>query len=147
MAELIGGRRFEVTLRDIVDRATNATSVKVGFMAGATYPDGKSVPLIAAINEFGAPSRGQPPRPFFRRMIAAKEHEWPPAVANLLRANGYDAQVTLQQTGAAIEGQLTESIRDLVDPPLSPVTVAKKGFDKPLIDTGVLFRSVTFLVE
>jgi hypothetical protein len=34
-----------------------------------------------AVQEFGAPSRNIPPRPFFRNMIARKRNEWPTAVA------------------------------------------------------------------
>ena len=43
----------------------------------AKYPDGTSVALVAAFNEYGSPSRGQPPRPFFRNMIARNEASWP----------------------------------------------------------------------
>lgn len=147
MANVKGGDVFRIKIGGLVQRATNAAAVKVGFMENATYPDGESVPLIAAINEFGAPSRGQPPRPFFRRMIKAKEGEWPGAVANLLKANDYDARITLDQTGAAIEGQLVQSIVDLVEPPLAPSTIKRKGFDKPLVDTSHMLKSTTFQVE
>lgn len=147
MAQVTGGNTFRLHIAELAERTANATSVKIGFMENATYPDGTSVPLIAAINEFGAPSRGQPPRPFFRRMIAAKEGEWPAAVAGLLKANDYDAYTTLEQTGEAIAGQLTQSINDLVDPPLKEATVRKKGFDKPLIDSSLMVKSVTYNVE
>ena len=121
--------------------------VRIGFLEGATYPDGTSVPLVAAVNEFGAPSRNQPPRPFFRNMIAAKSGEWPDSAARLLVANHYDTARTLGQVGEAIAGQLRESIRDLQEPPLAPATVKRKGFDKPLIDTGHMLASVSYEVE
>lgn len=127
-----------------VEKAADSdhNSVKVGFLKGATYPDGTSVPLVAAVNEFGAPSRGQPPRPFFRRMIADKGREWPDAVVRLLKANEYDVDRTLEMAGSAIAGQLRASITTLTDPPLAPSTIARKGSTKPLIDTGHMLNSV-----
>ena len=147
MVEVTGGERLERTLSDIARLASNAKEVRVGFLADATYPDGTSVPLIAAINEFGAPSRGQPPRPFFRRMVKAKQKEWPGAIGALLKANNYDAKTTLTLAGDAISGQLRQSINDLVDPPLAPSTIARKGFSKPLIDTSLMIKSVTYQVD
>lgn len=117
-------------------------SVKVGFLAGGTYPDGTSIPLVAAINEYGAPSRGQPPRPFFRRMIAAKSPEWPKAAAALLKSTGGDVDKTLALMGKEIKGQLIQSINDLVSPPLAQSTIDRKGFDKPLIDEAIMINSV-----
>lgn len=147
MAEVSGGDKLQAALDKIARNLKSGGTVKVGFLEGATYPDGTSVPLVAAINEFGAPSRGQPPRPFFRNMIQAKSGEWPKAVEGLLKANNYDAKRTLELTGAAIAGQLRQSIVDLVDPPLAPSTVRRKGFSKPLIDTSVMINSVDFEVE
>jgi hypothetical protein len=80
-------------------------------------------------------------------MITAKSGEWPAAVANLLKANDYDSAVTLDQTGAAIAGQLRQSIVDFTSPPLSPKTIAKKGFDKPLVDTGHMLASIDHVVK
>jgi hypothetical protein len=56
-------------------------------------------------------------------MIEQKSPEWPEAVGNLLVANGYDGAKTLGQTGAAIKGQLQQSIIDTFAPPLSHVTL------------------------
>lgn len=123
--------------------ASGGSTVRVGFLESATYQDGTSVPMVAAINEFGAPSRGQPPRPFFRRMIAAKEHEWGPALALQLKATNYDTTRALDRLGEGIAGQLRESITTLIDPPLAPSTIARKGFVKPLVDTGLLLGSVS----
>lgn len=145
--DVSGGSRQASVLAERLGRISRATEVQVGFLENATYPDGTSVALIAAINEFGAPSRGQPPRPFFRRMVAAKSPEWPSAIADLLKANDFDANRTLEQVGAAIKGQLQQSIVDLVDPALKPSTVARKGFDKPLIDTGHMLKSVDYRVK
>lgn len=137
-----GGNVLKAKLAQIAKSASNARHVKVGFLANATYPNGTPVAMIGAIHNFGAPRAGIPPRPFFSNMIAAKQSEWPAAVAGLLRSNDYDAAKTLDQAGFAIEGQLRQSIRDTNAPPLARSTIARKGFDKPLVETGHLLNSV-----
>jgi hypothetical protein len=142
MATVQGGRKLERALQDLARKVSNGGTLRVGFLEGATYPDGKSVAMIASIQEYGAPAAGIPPRPFFRRMIAAKSGEWSAAIKQLLIDNDYDVRKALELAGIAIEGQLRQSIIDLVDPPLKPATIARKGSAKPLIDTGHMLRSV-----
>lgn len=140
MATLKGGDRLRETLQRMVGAISTGRAVKVGFLSGATYPDGKPVAMIAAFNEFGTGT--SPPRPFFRNMIREKKAEWGPAIGKLLVANNYDGILTLEQTGAAVAGQLRKSIVDLVDPPLAPSTIRRKGFDKPLVWTGHMLNSI-----
>lgn len=123
MVKISGGAKLEAALNKIAKNVSKAAKVDVGFLAGSTYADGTSVPMVAAIQEFGAPKAGIPPRPFFRTMIASKSPEWPKAIGDLLTANDFDAAKTLDQAGTAIEGQLKESIENTFDPPLSPVTL------------------------
>ena len=143
MAEIRGGDALRDKLAELAAQVGKPARLRVGFLENATYPDGKPVAMIAAIQEFGAPSRGIPPRPFFRNMVAAKQKEWPVAIEGLLKANGYDAARTMELAGQAIAGQLRQSIHDTNAPALAPSTVERKGFDKPLIDTGHMFNSVS----
>jgi hypothetical protein len=147
MATITGGDKLKSLLKMLEERMTNASSVKVGFLAEATYPDGKPVAMIAAIQEFGAPRAGIPPRPFFRNMIAAKSPEWPAAMAALLKANGYDAFRALQLTGEGISGQLKQSIIDTNSPPLAQATIDRKGFAKPLVEKGIMLQAVSYEVK
>lgn len=118
-----GGNKLKVTLEKISLAAKRAGTLRVGFLSKAKYPDGTPVAMIAAIQEYGAPRVGIPPRPFFRNMVTKKKGEWPGAIAKLLKANDYDARQTLMQAGDAIRGQLQQSIVDTMAPPLSPVTL------------------------
>lgn len=128
MAEIKGGDKFASALRDIAKGLASASSIEVGFLEnGRVEPDGTPVALVAAIQEFGAPSRHIPPRPFFRTMISEHQDEWPKEIARLLKANNYDAARTLAGVGAGIKGQLQQSIADTSDPPLSPITVMLRG--------------------
>lgn len=120
--------------------------LKAGFLEGATYPDGTPVPMVAATNEFGNPANNQPPRPYFRNAIAEHEGEWQEAMATLIE-NGGDTRDVLSLLGEIIVDDIKESIRQLDSPPLSPVTIARKGFDKPLIDTSNMLNSVSYEVS
>lgn len=151
MATLSGGEKFVKAMAEIAKKLQNK-SLRVGFLEKAKYPDGTSVALVAATNEFGRKIKTkvgikmQPPRPFFRNMIAEKQGEWPQAIANLLKKNNYDAKKTLELTGHAIKGQLQESITKLTSPPLAPSTIKAKGHSKPLIATGHMLNSVDYEV-
>lgn len=147
MVKISGGNRLEAALAEIAKKLTKASTLSVGFLEGSTYPDGTSVPMVALTQEFGSPANNIPPRPFFRDMIAAKSPEWPEAVGDLLIANDYDASKTLEQTGAAIKGQLQQSIANFNGVPLSEATIVKKGSSKQLIDTGVMINSVDYEVK
>lgn len=142
---ITGGDKLKAALDKIAAKLDKGGTLRVGFLEGATAPDGQSIPLRAALNEFGHDNA--PPRPFFRNMIAAKAKEWPEGIAYQLKATNYDVDRTLRITGVAIAGQLQQSILDLWEPALSPVTIAKKGFDKPLIEHGDMINAVAFEVN
>jgi len=143
-----GGDKLEARLKEILAKVQNSTEVRVGFLEGATYEDGTSVAEVAAYNEYGVPSRNQPPRPFFRGMIKEKSPNWGESLSALLVKNNYDANKALALMGHGISGQLRESIQKFTSPGLAESTIAAKGgVNKPLIDTGHMFNSVDFEVK
>ena len=141
-------------LQEIAEKM-DAGSVSVGFMAGATYPDGTGVPQVAFWNEFGTVN--SPPRPFFRGMISEESGTWPEKMAKLAKATKYDGEKVLALMGEDIGGALIQSIVNLQNPPLADATVkarigkAKKynpeTVGKPLIDTGQMIRSIDYQVN
>ena len=146
MAVIRGGQKLEAQLRLLSNTVAKKATLRVGFLENAKYPDGTPVAMIAAIQDFGAPKVNIPPRPFFRNMIRTKQKEWGPGIAALLRTNNWDAERALNLTGQAIAGQLRQSIQDTNSPPLQPATIARKGFAKPLVDTGHMLNSVDYEV-
>lgn len=147
MTTFSGGADLEAKLSELAEKLGDGKTLRVGFLEGATYPDGQSVPMVAAANEYGDPAMNRPPRPFFRNMIAEKSPEWPQEIAKIAEATGYDAETMLGLIGEHIKGQLQGSIRDLMEPALSPVTIAKKGFSKPLIETSHMLNSVDYDIK
>jgi hypothetical protein len=123
MASTKGGQTAAKVLAAIGVAAKKAESVRVGFLASAKYPDGTSVAMVAAIQEFGAPKVRIPPRPFMRNTVAKYKDEWPDAIANLLVENNYDAIKTLRIVGEVVKGQMQQEIVDTNAPSLSPVTL------------------------
>lgn len=55
--------------------------------------------------------------------------------------------VTMGKIGVEAVGFTQKYMTELKSPPNSPYTIAKKGSDNPLIDTGLLRQSITFKVE
>lgn len=99
-------------------------TVSVGFMEGATYPDGTPVAAVAFWNEFGHAGKfPSPPRPFFRSMIAKESPTWAPKMASLAKMLNYDGPKVLAMMGEDIAGALRQSIIDTNAPALSKTTL------------------------
>lgn len=147
MAAVKGGEKIAAKIEQIRKKLTNAKQVRAGFLEGATYPDGTSVAMVAAANEFGSTGEGrfQPPRPFFRQAIDGNKTKWSNGLAKSLMKD--DAQTALSKAGEVITGDVQSSIQSLVSPALAQSTIKAKGFDKPLIDTGHMLRSIDYEVE
>lgn len=174
--EIKGGDKLKAALKKIEAQAKKGAMLKVGFLPDKTYPDGKPVAMIAAIQEFGAPKVRIPPRPYFRKMVAAKKGSWPADIGKLLLLNDYDGAKTLNLMGQRIKEDLQQSIIDTVAPPLSAVTVMLRGMrskgvvinkralfeairrvkagktnygasTKPLVDTATMLSAVDFNVQ
>jgi hypothetical protein len=134
-----GGGKISGFLNRMVNKLGKKRTLRVGFLEGSTFPDGTSVPMVAAIQNYGAPKVGIPPRPFFTNMIAAKSPGWSRSMATILQSTNYDGRATLALMGEGIKGQLQESIVDTNAPALSPVTVMLRGMksnDSSLVVTG-----------
>lgn len=114
-------------LREIA-KSMGGGSVQVGFLEGATYPDGTPVAAVAFWNEFGHEGPfPAPPRPFFRTMISEESPSWPGKMAQLVKATNYNGPKVLAIMGEDIGGALKASITNLTEPALSPTTLALRA--------------------
>lgn len=147
MTSFSGGEALEKKLAELAESLGESKTLRVGFLEDATYPDGESVPMVAAANEFGDPAMNRPPRPFFRNMIADKSPQWGDDIGKIAVATNYDTSTLLPLMGERIKDQLQGSIREFYDPPLSAYTIKKKGFDKPLIETSHMLNSVDYDIK
>ena len=133
-----GGDKFKAALKQAVDKAASGT-VRVGIIESQTYPDGESVAQVAYWNEYGTATI--PARPFFRNTIAEKQGEWADKAAELLKQSD-DTNHALALIGEGVKGDIVEAIQNFAEPPNADSTVKRKGFDKPLVDTGDLWRAI-----
>lgn len=137
--------------------------LRVGFFESAAYPDGTPVAYVAAIHEFGAPEQGIPPRPFMRPAAESNGAEWSRHMAEGAAAVARGAitpRQVLEAVGQLAAANVSEAIRDVDSPPLLPATVEAKArkyadggargpgaLTKPLVDTGLLIQSPTYVVD
>ncbi len=142
-ATITGGQALTSRLQQMAENAGEGGTLRVGFLEDAMYPDGQThVATVAAIQEFGAPRAGIPPRPFFRTMIKSRSPGWPATLAKILPAVDYDTDKALGNMGGQIRDQLVQSIDDLTAPPLSPVTLMLRKMRIGRMDDKVTFPMV-----
>lgn len=152
-------------------RLEDKRRVLIGYPSGATEEDGTPVALVAATHEFGAPSRNVPERPTLRPGIQRK---FPQMVRlnkiNLIRVlrGQMSLKDALGQLGAMAVGAVKEEIDKGSHAPLKASTIARRrakrspgynakldkaaaksggSVDRPLIDTGQMRQSVTYVIE
>ena len=138
--------RIKSDLSNININARDLLKVKgklqVGFFESAKYPNGVYVAQVARYNEFGTSKI--PMRPFFRNAINTNTKKWFASMQQLLRAN--DDRV-LEKVGEIARGDIVQSITTLNTPPNKQSTIDTKKSSNPLIDTGLMRRSVTYKVS
>lgn len=123
ISQIVGGAKLQKRLDELARKLDKKTELRAGFLEGGKYADGTSLPMVAAIQEFGAPGAGIPPRPYFRPVVAEKNKAWGDIIAARLKSEDYDVQQVLGQVGEVIKADIQVSITEVFSPPLSPVTL------------------------
>ena len=112
------------------------------------YPDGTDVRDVAFWNEFG--TQRIPERGYFRRSAngARRELIRDSRTAALAIASGrLDCDEALDLIGQQAAATLRQDLTQFRDPPNAASTIAQKGFDNPLIETGHLRSQITHRVK
>lgn len=150
-------------------------SAQAGWFESARYDDGTPVAKVAIWQEYGVPERSIPPRPFLRPTIAEKKEEWTKDAAQVVKgvlSGQIDAEQGMTVIAQKAAGDIRQTITQVFEPELSPVTVLlrqwrKEGKDitgktvgdaaravaegqrgegvttKPLVDTGHMLATCT----
>lgn len=140
--------------------AAKESHVKVGIIAskgGNASVEGGDISMIelAAIHEFGSPAAGIPQRSFIRSTFARSENvnAMIELTAKLTTKviHGMKLETALGLIGAWGVARIRETINErlTVGPEPqenAPSTIAKKGSDLPLVDTGRLKQALTWKV-
>lgn len=102
---------------------------------------------VAEWNEFGL---GVPERSFIRAWFDGAQAEGKIFIRKMLLqvvAGRFTPEQAYELIGLRFVGQMQQRIADGIEPPNAASTIAKKGSSKPLIDTGQLRSSITYVIE
>lgn len=107
---------------------------------------------LAFIHTHGSPLQNIPARPFLEPGIKKVDKLIARQIANAAQAmitgDPEKAEKSLQKAGLLGSNSAKRMFTDPGNgwPPNSPLTIARKGSDKPLIDTEQLRKSITYVV-
>lgn len=137
-------------------------SIAVGFpeetTGGQRYPNGATVATVAAVQEFGNPDNRMfggaaapiPPRSFLRGGMAEFARQDVPFVRDAVEG-AVEGRYGFAQAKLRIAIKAKDRVqREITDGDFaanSPATVALKGSDKPLIDSGKMRQAVDAVVR
>jgi hypothetical protein len=76
-------------------------------------------------------------------MISQEKGTWAKKLQGAIKHTNYNLDKSMGLLGNDIEGALRQSIINTNEPPNSAKTIEKKGFNKPLIDTSLMIKSIT----
>lgn len=118
--------------------------IEVGILTPISYPDGQKVAQIASVQIHGSKRDHIPPRNFIAAThddLKKKQKKFiKEYVINYFRNKNTENLV--EELGITSANLLRSSIIEFKDPPNAPATIKRKGFDDPLIHTGLLRDTV-----
>ena len=122
--------------------------VKIGYPSEnpetASEEDGVSAASKATINNFGL---GVPKRPFMSISYYSNLGKYKKFIAkNLGNIEKMNFKTMLEQLGNMGRGDVIDTIDRGVNPPNSAAVIAKKGENRPLIDSSHMINSTTYAV-
>lgn len=129
-------------------------TILVGYAEGINHPPlqskGKAIGMaeLVKIQHFG--SATIPARPFIEEGILSKKKELKDAIKKSYKTKiktGKDENEKIAQKGVDAIQRLVRGGYYKQKTPNAKSTIREKGSDKPLIDTGLMINSLTYLVE
>ena len=151
-------RGFDLLKKALEAARARGSYVKAGVIGtGATENrhsgggTGATNVLIAAVHEFGSPEHGIPERAPIRTSFEAHRGEYLEMLRSVVKSV-YQLKGGLEPGLGRIGAKMAADIKRGITsgpglpPPLAPETVARKGSDRPLVDTGQYVNSITWEV-
>lgn len=149
----LGEDRIRRTIAEM-KKTPGGPHVQVGFLDASKLHDqasettGKPVTVVevALANEFGTDTI--PERPFMRTSAKELAPRMKALGAQLIAAviaGRMTVDQALDRLGLTAQTAIKKTIDDWKIPPNSPSTIARKGADNPLVDTGQMRNSVQYV--
>jgi len=135
----------QAELRRALDKFRAGKVVTVGIHedAGNVADGSMTQAQNGALQNFG--NDKIPAREWLRPGVESASQDIIDVVSQSIQT-GEPLESTLDKIGAFAVGATQQYITDLRDPPNAPYTIAQKGSDNPLIDTGSMRASVTWKI-
>ncbi|MEJ6401029.1 hypothetical protein [Nicoliella lavandulae] len=92
-----------------------------------------------------------PSRPFIRHTLSHSIGDWTDMIQyclqRVLSERLYSADDFFKDVGTRMVKDMQKTIKDMTEPANASLTIANKGKDDPLVDTGKLMKSIMYVVE
>lgn len=121
-------QNFKIAMKEL-----DGMTTKVGWLDTNKYEGGMSVAYVAAIMEFGAPSRRIPARPMIRPTQTARAAAWTALMESGCKAvlrGGVTAYQVMEAVGLQAVGDIQHTISTITEPPLSIITLLARKHRK-----------------
>ena len=145
-------KTLKKTIQDI-----GKSALRVGWGENQKYPNGDSVAMVAAQNEFGNPMLHIPPRPFMRPAISDNEGNWKRQLVGgigMVLEDKITTSEVFEAVGILVKADIQKSIASVTAPALAKSTLKArlkgkrvgnmKTASKPLVDSGYMMASITY---
>lgn len=148
--KISGGNKIAERVAELKRKFRDAPTVMVGVPNSAgSYEDGVHTATVAAIQEYGSANGNIPERSFLRSGVTDSEPQVKKLYEKMIpEAIDKDLDIRTIQSlvGELVVGRIVERISEGIDPANSPETIKRKGSSTPLIDTGHLRQSITYVL-
>lgn len=129
--------------------------VRIGIFEGHAGRDGTGALTnvdLGIIHEFGTPNNRPPERSFLRSTADHKRAAWMDLMTRALQKVidgkiSVDTALGLVGQRASADVKRTITSGSGVPPPLSQVTIDRKGSSRPLVDSSQLLNSITYRTD
>lgn len=146
-----GGNKIAERIAEIKRKFSDAPTVLVGVPKSAgNYEDGVHTATVAAVNEFGSADGRIPERSYLRSGINDSQQNIKKLYEKMMPeviSNDLDIRSIQSMVGEIAVGRIVERISEGIDPGNAESTIKKKGSSTPLIDTGHLRQSITYVLS
>jgi len=145
-----GGTKIASRVAEMKRKFRDAPTVLVGVPKSAgNYEDGVHTATVAAVQEFGSADGRIPERSFLRSGIADSEHGIRKLYEKMMPdviSKDLNIDVIQSLVGEFVVGNIVQKISEGIEPANAPSTIKRKGSSTPLIDTGHLRQSITYVL-
>lgn len=136
----LGWKRIKNSINQLHNK-----KVEVGFLDNK-----ENIAYIASIQEFGTRNKRIPERPFMRNAIKENLIDYQDLMkqrVQMLIRNTIAPKGILRDAGIYWEFQFMKSIKNFSTPRNADSTIARKGFNDPLIHYGLMLAMVKYKIK